>query len=122
MKRDIICIGCPLGCSLEVEVQDNRVVEAKGQTCKRGEDYAIKECTNPTRIVTSSVEVIGGYEEIVSVKTRGDIPKDRIFDIIRALKGVKLEAPVSIGDIVVENVLGTGVDIIVTKSVEKKKG
>ena len=78
--RELICIGCPLGCPLTVTMNGTEVVEVKGNTCKRGDDYARKEVTNPTRIVTSTVRVTGSsMTHMVSVKTKEDIPKDKIF-------------------------------------------
>lgn len=115
--RELICIGCPMGCPLKVEMSDGAVSTVTGNTCKRGDDYARKEVTNPTRIVTSSVIVEGGSLAAVSVKTKEDIPKDKIFDIMKCLKGVKVKAPVHIGDVIISNVADTGVDIIATKNV-----
>ncbi|MCY6960157.1 DUF1667 domain-containing protein [Clostridium brassicae] len=115
--RELICIGCPMGCQLEVEMEGNEVKSVKGNVCPRGKSYAEKECTNPTRIVTSSVLVEGGDMEVLSVKTEHDVPKDKIFQCVKALKGVKVSAPVNIGDIIVENVADTGVNIISTKKV-----
>lgn len=119
-KRDLICIGCPMGCMLEVELEGKEVLSVKGNTCRRGEDYARKECTNPTRIVTSSVEVENGEFDVVPVKTETDIPKGKIFDIVKELKNIKVMAPVAIGDVVCENAAGTGVNVIATKVVNKK--
>lgn len=118
-KRELTCIGCPMGCALTVELDGTEVVNVTGNTCKRGDIYARKEVTNPTRIVTSSVAVENGTLAVVSVKTKEDIPKEKIFECTRALKGVKVVAPVHIGDVVVKNVAETGVDIIATKNVEK---
>lgn len=115
--KELICIGCPMGCPLTVEMNQGEVVSVAGNTCKRGDVYARKELTNPTRIVTSSVIVENGSLAAVSVKTREDIPKEKIFDCMKALKGVKVQAPVHIGDVIVANVAGTGVDIIATKNV-----
>ena len=74
--RELICIGCPLGCPLTVRL-DGEQLEISGNTCKRGEDYARKEVQNPTRIVTSTVRVTGGDVEMVSVKTKDDLPKGK---------------------------------------------
>lgn len=115
--RELTCIGCPMGCSLTVEMNEKEVVSVTGNTCKRGDVYARKEVTNPTRIVTSSVMVEGGNLAAVSVKTKEDIPKGKIFDCMKALKGVKVQAPVHIGDIIVKDVAGTGVDVIATKNI-----
>ena len=101
--RELICINCPLGCGLTVTLKDAEVVKVEGNTCPKGEAYGKKEVTNPTRIVTSTVRVSGGVLPVVSVKT--------------ALKNVKIQAPVSIGDVVVEDVCGTGVSVIATKNI-----
>lgn len=118
--RELTCIGCPIGCFLQVQLEDGKVKTVTGNTCKRGSIYAEKECTNPTRIVTSSVRVKGGIENVVSVKTQEDIPKDMIFQCLGLLKGIEVEAPVKINDIVIENVCGTGVNIIATRNIEAK--
>ncbi len=118
-KKSLICIGCPMGCALSVTLENGEVTEVTGNTCKRGDIYARKEVTNPTRIVTSTVKVSGGTLAMVSVKTKTDIPKGKIFDCVRALKTVCVKAPVHIGDVILENVADTGVDIIATKNVEK---
>ena len=114
---NLICIGCPLGCPLTVEMEGSEVKAVSGNTCPRGDAYARKELTNPTRIVTSTVRVAGGRLAMVSVKTASDIPKGKIFDCVKALKDVEVKAPVKIVDVIVENVAGTGVNIIATKNV-----
>lgn len=118
--RNLTCISCPMGCQITVEMDGSEVLSVTGNTCKRGDIYARKEVTNPTRIVTSTVKVIGGKADMVSVKTREDIPKEKIFDCIKSLKGVEVEAPVDIGDVILPDAAGTGVDIVATKNVERK--
>ncbi|MCI8859490.1 MAG: DUF1667 domain-containing protein [Lachnospiraceae bacterium] len=116
--RELTCIGCPMGCQLKVQIDHGQATEIAGNTCNRGEVYARKEVTNPTRIVTSTVTVEGGSHAVVSVKTSRDIPKDKIFEIIQEIKEVKVQAPVHIGDAIVSNVAGTGADIVATKEVK----
>ncbi len=118
-KVKLICIGCPLGCPLEVETAQGKVLSVSGNTCKNGEKYARKELTNPTRIVTSTVKVTGGALPVVSVKTESDIPKDKIFACILALKDICIPAPVHIGDVILKDVAGTGVSVTATKNVPK---
>ena len=77
-KRELTCIGCPMGCALTASLEAGKVVSVEGYTCKRGRDYGEKECTNPMRTVTSSVPVTGGAIAMVSVKTASDIPKGKI--------------------------------------------
>lgn len=118
---NLVCIGCPMGCPLTVEMENGAVVSVTGNTCPRGDAYARKEVTHPTRVVTSTVRVRGGTLPMVSCKTRVDIPKDKIFAVVRALKDVELDAPVAIGDVLLPDVAGTGVDVIATKNVGLKK-
>ena len=115
--RELTCIGCPLGCAITVTMDGSTVTAVTGNTCPRGEAYARKECTNPTRIVTSTVRVKGGHLPVVSVKTASDIPKGKIGECVKALKDICVEAPVHIGDIILENAADTGVNIIATKDV-----
>jgi len=117
--RTLTCINCPMGCQLKVELENGEVKSVSGYTCRRGEIYARKEVTNPTRIVTSSVRAEGALsgETMVSVKTASDIPKGKIFDVVRDLKDVMVKAPVHIGDVVKANVAGTGVDMVATRTV-----
>ena len=116
-QRQLTCIGCPMGCPLIVTMEDGVVASVTGNTCPRGDAYARKEVTAPTRIVTSTVRVTGGTLAMVSCKTRSDIPKGKIFDVVRALKDVEVPAPITIGQVLAENVAGTGVDIIATKNI-----
>ena len=116
--KNLTCIGCPLGCSLTVTLENKTVTSVTGNTCPRGDAYARKEVTNPTRIVTSTVKVSNGTADMVSVKTKEDVPKEKIFDCMRALKDVTVQAPVHIGDVVLKNVAGTGVDMVATKNVD----
>ena len=115
---NLICIGCPLGCPLTVEMEGSEVKAVSGNTCPRGDAYARKEMTNPTRIVTSTVRVAGGRLAMVSVKTASDIPKGKIFEIVAALRQVTAHAPVKIGDVLLADAAGTGVDIVATKNVQ----
>ena len=115
-KRELICIGCPMGCPVTVEMDGREIVSVSGNTCPRGDAYARKEVTNPTRIVTSTVKAEGGLVEMISVKTKEDIPKDKIFDCMRALKGITVKAPVHIGDVILADAAGTGVDVVATRN------
>ncbi len=117
-KRILTCIGCPLGCQITVRLNGGEVTAVEGNTCRRGDGYARKEVTNPTRIVTSTVMVSGGRDAVVPVKTRTDIPKEKIFDCIRALKGICVQAPVHIGDVILRDAAGPGVDVIASGNAE----
>ena len=113
-NRELFCIGCPLGCMITVGMEAGEVVSVTGNTCKRGDAYARKEVTNPTRIVTSTVAVTGGDHAMVSVKTKEEIPKEKIAACMEEINRTALKAPVSLGQIVIADVAGTGVDIVAT--------
>ncbi len=114
--RELTCINCPLGCALTVTI-DGGDITVTGNTCPRGEVYGKKEVTDPTRTVTSTVPVSGGDIARVPVKTAGDIPKGKIFDVMDDIHKASAAAPVSIGDVIVENAAGTGVNVVAARDV-----
>ena len=118
-EKHLTCICCPMGCAITVKLQDGEIVSVTGNTCKNGDQYARKELTNPTRIVTSTVRVRGGSSPAVSVKTASDIPRGKIFDCVKALKEVEVEAPVSIGQVILTDVADTGVSVVATRYVDR---
>lgn len=118
MKREMICICCPMGCRMTVE-GDNGQYTVTGNTCPRGKAYAIAEMTAPVRMVTSSVEVKGGVYKTVSVKTKEPIPKGSIFEALALLDGITMQAPVAEGEVVVADILGTGIPFVATREVDK---
>lgn len=119
--RELTCIGCPMGCSLTVTLEDSVVTNVTGNSCKIGIDYAHKECTHPTRIITTTVPVKGGIYPRLSIKTQSDIPKDKIIACMKALKTTCVSAPINIGDIIYHNVAETGVNMVATESVPRKR-
>lgn len=114
MKKNLICVSCPLGCPIEVEIENGEVVSVTGNTCKRGDAYARAEITNPVRSLTTSVKVENGLHPVVPVKSSGPVPKDKMFDCMKEINSITVKAPVKIGDVVIENILGLGVDIVAT--------
>lgn len=117
--RQLTCIGCPMGCLLTAHWEGEGQWSITGNTCPKGKSYAQTELTSPSRMVTTSVSVAHGDHKRLSVKTYSDIPKDKIFDCIRALKDVCVEAPVEIGDVILHDVAHTGVDVISTRKVKR---
>ena len=112
--REFTCIICPRGCSLKVD--DNGHVT--GNFCPRGKEYAINELTHPVRIITSSVRVTNRENLLASVKTSGAIPKEKIFDVMAEINKLGVKAPCEIGQVVAHDILGLGVDIVVTKNIQ----
>lgn len=115
MKKDITCIVCPRGCRMTVNNIDGQYI-VEGNSCIRGSKYGVDEVTNPRRVITSTVRLNGSYLNMLPVKTDGSIPKDMMFDIMKVLAEITVTTPVNVGDVIVKNVLDTGVDIVSTKT------
>lgn len=112
--KELICIVCPKGCHLTVDEEHDYAVTGNG--CPRGAEYGRRELTAPTRVVTSTVRCTGAAHPRCPVKTDRPIPKALIFDAMAALDAVELHAPVRIGDLVLENVCGSGANFVVTRN------
>jgi CxxC motif-containing protein len=120
MIKEIICIGCPMGCPLKINYTHKKVLSVKGNKCNIGLDYAEKECFNPERTLTSTVKVKNGCLPLVSVRTSKPIPKEILFDVMNLLANIEVEAPIKIGEKIIENLFGTNTNIIATKNITKK--
>lgn len=113
--RQMICVACPIGCAITVTLDaDNTITKIEGNTCKRGLTYAQTECTNPTRSLTTTIKVKNGKTPLVPVKSAKAVPKGKLLDCARYIATLEVDAPVKIGDVLVKNILGTGVDIVAT--------
>ena len=117
MEHQITCINCPVGCRMQVTVENGEVTNVTGNSCLRGLNYAKQECIAPQRMVTAVVTV-QNRKTPVSVKTRTPIPKEKIFACMACLSRLQVLAPLRMGDVLCQNVCGTGVDVIATKTVE----
>ena len=116
MTRDLTCIVCPKGCQLKVELDGKKVVSVEGYTCKRGLVYAETECTAPMRTLTTTAPVAGGG--VVPVKTDRTVPKELMFDCMKVINEARVSPDAKLGDIVIENVLGTGANVVTTRNVK----
>ncbi len=118
-KRKLICISCPVGCELTVTIDEDKIIEVEDNACKLGLDYAEQEIFDPRRMVASTVKVKNGYHPLVPVYTEHPIPKPMIKDILVEIRKVEIEAPVKTNQVVLENVLDTGVNIIASRDLPK---
>ncbi len=114
MNRTLTCIICPRGCTLNVDINGDDI-KVSGAGCKNGDKYAIEECTHPTRTVTSIVRVANRPDTMVSVKTEAPVPKEDIFAVMEKIRAASVDAPVTIGDVIIDNISGT--KIIATKTI-----
>ena len=121
-KLPLTCIICPMGCSMEVETDASghkKVLSVKDNGCKRGEQYASKELQNPTRTLTTTIKVEGGQLPVVPVKTAGEVPKASLLQCMEVVRRASCRAPVKRGDILLYDLLGTGINVIACADVEK---
>jgi CxxC motif-containing protein len=118
IKRELICITCPMGCRLSIEEDPShpKGFVVTGLTCKRGEEYAIKEVTEPTRMLTSTVCIRGARLPRLPVRTSGAIPKERMGDCMAMINDLTVQSPVSMGQVLVKDLFGTGVNLIASRS------
>ena len=118
MKRELICIVCPMGChcSIEEDATEPKGYKISGITCKRGEDYAIKEITEPTRMLTSTIRIVGARLPRLPVRTSGAIPKERIFECMGMINALEAAHPIDMGQILIKDLFGTGVNLIASRS------
>ncbi len=117
----IVCVQCPVGCKIKFELVDGQIAKVDGNKCPKGLDYLKDELADPKRIVPTSVRVINGEYELVSVKTSKPISKKYIPLLMDTLKNIRLNAPVKVGDVVLKNFMNTGVDVVATRSVSKRQ-
>jgi len=121
MRKTMICIGCPLGCPLTVDYNQKIVQKISGNRCSLGSQYAEKELFNPERTLTTTVKVKNGHLPLVSVKTNTPIPKKCIYDAMNLLAKIEVEAPIKIGDIIIQNLFDTSASIVATKNIIKRR-
>ena len=119
-KSDIICTGCPKGCTVTIEFEDDEIKNIEGYECPTGKEYAINEFKNPTRILPTTVKVKKGEFPLVPVKTAQPIPKSLLLKAMDIIAKKEVTAPVKLGDVIIENILDTGVDIVATRNIEKE--
>lgn len=119
--RTMNCIMCPLGCEMIVTIEDGVVTSVTGNTCPRGPKYANDEVTAPKRMLTSTVRVQGGLLPLLPVVSKTTLPKERVLDCAAALRKITVVAPVAEGQIIAENILGLGVDIVAGRAMDIHK-
>jgi CxxC motif-containing protein len=118
--KDIRCIICPTGCLVHVENVNGELI-IEGHSCKRGEDYAREEFVAPKRILTTTIRVENGFLPLVPVRSDKPIPKDRLEETLKEIAGLKSKAPIKMGDILIENVLGLDINIIASRDLIESK-
>lgn len=116
-QATIVCVVCPVSCPVVVEFEDGDVIKTDHNQCKLALDYVTDELFDPRRTLTTSLPVDGGKVPLVSAKTARGLPKNMVLDAMQSLTGIHVTAPVHIGDVIVEDVLGTGIALVATRDV-----
>ena len=120
MIRKISCIVCPMSCEGEVTVEDGKIIDIGGFTCQRGRDYAAEEVTAPKRMLTTTVRIENGKLPLLPVVSAQPLPKERIKEAVRCLADIAVQAPVTVGDVICDNILGLGVAIVASRDLPAK--
>ncbi|MGC9397956.1 MAG: DUF1667 domain-containing protein [Anaerolineae bacterium] len=115
VTEKMICITCPMGCTLEVTHEGETLLNVDGNNCPRGEAFVKEELTDPRRMVATTVKVKGGVHPLVPVYTAAPFPKPRIFELLKEIRKVEIEAPVKMNQVVLKNPLGEGIDIVASR-------
>lgn len=120
--RKFVCIGCPMGCPLQLEHEGREIKEISGHECNRGAKYARQEFTEPRRALSTTVAIRGALWERLPVRVEGTVHKDRVMEAVRRIHALRAEAPVRLGEVLIEDLLGEkGLKVIATRSMERVK-
>ncbi len=115
MKKKMVCISCPIGCLLETEIENGKVINLTGNKCEKGLAYATQEVENPSRILTSTVVAEGLNLKMLPVRTSQPIPKTKLFEAMEEINKIIVNKPIKVGDVLVKNFMNLGIDIIATR-------
>ena len=118
-EKELICVSCPMGCRITVTMEGSEVLSVKGNTCPRGEAYARQECVMPMRILTSTVKITNGIHRVLPVITEKEIPLEKMNEAMAEVREVTVDAPVEMDDVIIENIAGTGVRLIASRSMNR---
>jgi CxxC motif-containing protein len=121
MRKKLVCISCPVGCEITAQIENGKVNSIEGNRCPRGEAYARQEAVEPVRVVATSVKVVGGERPLISVRTDRPVPRRLIPEIMATMRGLVVEAPVEIGQVLEEDLAGAGARLVATRAVRQEK-
>ena len=117
-EKELICVSCPMGCRITVAMEGKEILSVTGNTCPRGEAYARQECVQPMRILTSTVRILNGTHRVLPVITEKEIPLELMEKAMEEVREITMHAPVEVDQVVLENIAGTGVNLIASRSMK----
>ena len=119
-KRHFTCVICPIGCEIDVELQDSDVASMIGDKCVKGKEFVLHELEEPMRILTTTILIKGAKWAMLPVRTDKPIPKRLLFNVIKELANIELQAPVKISDVIIRDTAGTGANVVATRNMRRK--
>ena len=119
-KRHFTCVICPIGCEIDVELQDSDVASMIGDKCVKGKEFVLQELEEPMRILTTTILIKGAKWAMLPVRTDKPIPKRLLFNVIKELANIELQAPVKISDVIIRDTAGTGANVVATRNMRRK--
>ena len=120
-KEHFTCVICPIGCEIDVELQDSDVVSIEGSKCAKGKDFVSQELEEPMRILTTTIRIEGAKWAMLPVRTDRPIPKRLLFRVIEELASIELRAPVKMADVVIGDIAGTGANVVTTRNMKRER-
>ncbi|RCW62085.1 DUF1667 domain-containing protein [Halanaerobium sp. ST460_2HS_T2] len=118
--KTLTCVACPKGCEVTVEYEGDEIIDIKGNACPQGQSYAEEEIVAPTRILPTTIRVKNGALALCPVKTTKQIPLEKMFKAMEIIGKKEVEAPIKMGDVLIEDILGTGANIVATRDMQEK--
>ena len=119
-RRHFTCVTCPVGCEMDVDVEDGEVLSIEGNRCAKGEEFVLQELREPMRILTTTVRIAGAKWAMLPVRTDKPIPKRLFFQVVNELAGLELQAPVKVSDVIISDVAETGADVIAARNMRRQ--
>ncbi len=120
-KKHFTCVICPIGCEIDVELQDSNVVSIEGSKCAKGKEFVSQELKEPMRILTTTIRMKGAKWAMLPVRTDKPIPKRLLFMVMKELQNIELKAPVQMSDVIIRDIAGTGANILATRNMKKER-
>lgn len=117
-SKEIVCVNCPMGCRINVTTENKEIISITGNNCPRGKEYALQETIRPMRILTTTIKINGGIHNVLPVITDKAIPLDLTYSCMDIIRNIKVDAPIHEGDVIVNNLLNTGANLIASRSME----
>ncbi len=120
-NKHFTCVICPIGCEIDVQLEDGNVVSTEGNKCAKSEEFVLQELKEPMRILTTTIRIRGAKWAMLPVRTDEPIPKRLLFRVIKELANIEMQAPVKVSDVIIGDIAGTGANIVATRNMKREK-